>query len=94
MVSSRDQVRRFGRRVPHPREGIDAYFLGVLRGIEVTGEADAADHQLAYLTDRGRDCSGPSTTARSQPSRGRPMLTGLLPSISAPQATTVASVGP
>ncbi len=36
----------------------------------------------------------PSTTASAQPSSGRPMRTGAVPSISAAQATTVASVGP
>ena len=35
-----------------PERGHRRVLLGVLRGIEVTGEADAADHQLAYLTDR------------------------------------------
>ncbi len=35
-----------------------------------------------------------STTASSQPSSGRPILTGPSPVSSEPQATTVASVGP
>ena len=53
--------------------------LGVLGRVEVAGQPDAADDQLADLALGDRLALAASTTARSQPSSGRPIRTGASP---------------
>ena len=87
-----DQVAAAIGALP-PRVGIGAYFWASFR-VQVARQPDAADHELPGLAPADL---GPfsSTTARSQPSSGKPMRTGGVPSSrAAAQATTVASVGP
>ena len=79
---------------PSPAERLQwRVFLGIFVRVEVAGQADAADHQFADLP-RLTGVPEVSTTTRSQPGSGRPMLTGVPPVSRAPHATTVASVGP
>ncbi len=77
----------------HPSSGNAAYFSASFAGSRYRPSPTPPITSSPTPPGATR-CPASSTTARSHPSNGSPIRTGAVPSMSAPHATTVASVGP